>query len=112
MTSKLCHRNIDYVCRFTPKSLGLLRTAPSLSDAMSIPLRWRRGLSNPSRTGNILCLGCRGFWSADCWMPQRVRMFLEGLARQPGDAISMVATTVGRLVLTQGELMGPEPATS
>ena len=31
-------------------------------------------------------------------MPQRVRMFLEGLARQPGDAISMVATPVGRLV--------------
>ena len=31
-------------------------------------------------------------------------MFLEGLARQPGDAISMVATPVGRLVLTQGEL--------
>ena len=31
-------------------------------------------------------------------MPQRVRMFLEGLARQPGDAISKVATTVGRLV--------------
>ena len=26
-------------------------------------------------------------------MPQRVRMFLEGLARQPDDATSMVATT-------------------
>ncbi len=34
-------------------------------------------------------------------MPQRVRMFLEGLARQPGDVISIVATTVGRLVLNQ-----------
>ncbi len=45
-------------------------------------------------------------------MPQRVRMFLEGLARQPGDAISMVGTPVGRLVLTQGELLEPEPATS
>ncbi len=43
-------------------------------------------------------------------MPQRVRMFLEGLARQPGDAISMVGTTVRRLVLNQGEPMGPEPA--
>ena len=31
-------------------------------------------------------------------MPQRAPMFLEGLARQPGDAISMEATTVGRLV--------------
>ncbi len=28
-------------------------------------------------------------------MPQRVRMFLEGLARQPGDAIFIVATTEG-----------------
>ncbi len=45
-------------------------------------------------------------------VPQRVRMFLEGLVRQPGDAISMVATTVCRLVLNQGEPMGPEPATS
>ena len=50
--------------------------------------------------------------SADCRMDQRVRMFLDGLARQPGDAISMVATTVGCLVLDQRELMGPEPATS
>ena len=35
-----------------------------------------------------------------------------GLARQPGDAISMVGTPVGRLVLNQGQLMGPEPTTS
>ncbi len=28
-------------------------------------------------------------------MPQRARMLLEGLARQPGDAISIVATTEG-----------------
>ncbi len=34
-------------------------------------------------------------WSADCCMPQRVRTFLEGLARQPGDATSIVATTEG-----------------
>ena len=38
-------------------------------------------------------------------MPQRVRMFLEGLVRQPGNATSTVATPVGCLVLTQGELM-------
>ena len=49
--------------------------------------------------------------SHDGPMPQRVPMFLDGLARQPGDATSMVATTVGRLVLNQGELMGPEPVT-
>ncbi len=36
-------------------------------------------------------------------MPQRVRMFLEGLVRQPEDAISMVAIPVSRLVLNQGE---------
>ncbi len=35
-------------------------------------------------------------------MGQRVRTLLEDLARQPGDAISMVATNVGRLVLNQG----------
>ncbi len=33
--------------------------------------------------------------SHDGPMPQRVRMFLEGLARQPEDAISIVATTEG-----------------
>ena len=32
-------------------------------------------------------------------MPQRARMFLDGLVRQPGDAISILATTVRRLVL-------------
>ncbi len=32
-------------------------------------------------------------------MPQRVRMFLDGLVRQPGDAISILVTTVRRLVL-------------
>ncbi len=58
------------------------------------------------------CLGRRGLWLADCCMPQRVRMFLDGLARQSGDPISMVATTVGRLVLSQGEEIGPEAATS
>ncbi len=67
---------------------------------------------NPSRTGNMRCLGRRGLWLANCCMPQRVRMFLEGLVRQPGDAISMVTTPVRRLVLNQGELMRPEPATS
>jgi hypothetical protein len=44
-------------------------------------------------------------------MPQRVRMFLDGLARQPGDAISMVANTVRRLILNQAEPMGPKPLT-
>jgi hypothetical protein len=44
-------------------------------------------------------------------MPQRVRMFLEGLAPQPGDTISMVATPVRRLALNQGEPMEPEPVT-
>ena len=34
-------------------------------------------------------------WSHHGPMPQRVRMFLEGLAREPGDAISIVATTEG-----------------
>ncbi len=43
----------------------------------------------------MLCLGCRGLWLADCCMPHRVRMFLDGLARQSGDAISIVATTEG-----------------
>ncbi len=36
-------------------------------------------------------------------LPQRVRMFLDGLARQLGDTISMVAAGVGRLVLTEGD---------
>ncbi len=36
----------------------------------------------------MLCLGRRGLWLADCCMPQRVRMFLEGLVRQSGDPIS------------------------
>jgi hypothetical protein len=32
------------------------------------------------------CLGCCGLWSTDCCMPQRVRMFLDGLARS-GSAV-------------------------
>ncbi len=32
--------------------------------------------------------------AADTAVPQRVRLFLEGLVRQPGDAISMVATRI------------------
>ncbi len=44
MTRKPCRRNKDYVCRFTPETLGLLRTAaPSLSDAMSILLPTSQG---------------------------------------------------------------------
>ncbi len=36
MTSKPYRKNTDYVRRFTPETRGLLRTAPSLSDAVSI----------------------------------------------------------------------------
>ncbi len=47
-----------------------------------------RSIEDPRNTrtgsGNMLCLGCAGLSSADCCMPHRVRMFLEGLARQPG----------------------------
>ncbi len=43
MTSKTCRKNTDYVRRFTPETLGLLRTAPSLSDAMSILLPTSQG---------------------------------------------------------------------
>ena len=41
-----------------------------------------------------------------------MRMLVDGLAHQPGDALSMVATAACRLALNQGELIGPGPLTS
>ncbi len=73
-------------------------TCTSLSSATSTPREI---------TGNMLCLGCAGLWSADCCMPQRVRMFPDGLARQVGDdsARSPIVHVLLRAVVWFGSVL-------
>ena len=67
---------------------------------------WSFCLDQPTETSSRSGPDFVDLGSHDGPMPQLVRMFLEGLSRQPGDATSTVATSVGRLVLNQIELMG------